>query len=214
MKNCQSCGNSFDSPDWRLKTCSEECSKKLRLSGLRRRRASKKIPLKRILCVVCNKEFIPSRKKTLCCSSDCSVKRKTHKTKEWNSLNSKRASLRKNYDLSLEDVENILQKQNYRCAVCEKILSKFFIDHNHKTGKVRGILCFNCNTALGKFEDNPELLAKAIIYLSKENQYEEEQETHARPEHAPIPGDISKKESFIKDSGHHPKATVLQSGTR
>ena len=39
------------------------------------------------------------------------------------------------------------------------------VDHNHKTGRVRGILCSFCNTALGKFDDSVGLLARAIEYL-------------------------------------------------
>lgn len=46
---------------------------------------------------------------------------------------------------------------NYRCTL--------ELDHDHKTGKFRGMLCRNCNTALGKFKDSPELLTKAIKYL-------------------------------------------------
>jgi len=58
------------------------------------------------------------------------------------------------------------------------------------------------------------LLDLAVYSLIAICLYEEEQETHARPTDHPIPGNISKKEGFIKDSGHHPEATVLQSGTR
>jgi hypothetical protein len=40
------------------------------------------------------------------------------------------------------------------------------VDHNHKTGRVRGLLCKRCNVAIGMLDDNPKLLARALEYLS------------------------------------------------
>lgn len=57
-----------------------------------------------------------------------------------------------------------------RCAICENELpeeaSKAHVDHCHKTNKIRGILCFNCNVGLGHFKDNPNYLERAINYLN------------------------------------------------
>jgi hypothetical protein len=54
------------------------------------------------------------------------------------------------------------------CAVCKKKTNKRLSgDHNHTTGKPRGLLCNNCNTGLGMFEDNPHLLEEAAAYLRK-----------------------------------------------
>jgi hypothetical protein len=73
------------------------------------------------------------------------------------------------------EYEELLKVQNGVCAICGRTetargqngeLKRLAVDHCHKTGKVRGLLCFNCNAALGKFKDSPVLLAKAITYLS------------------------------------------------
>lgn len=56
------------------------------------------------------------------------------------------------YDLSQQEFEVLLQKQNGRCALCER--DPLFIDHDHVTGVVRGILCPGCNTSLSRFEEH------------------------------------------------------------
>ncbi len=56
--------------------------------------------------------------------------------------------------------------QNNKCALCNKIpTSKLCLDHDHITGRIRGLLCRECNLGLGHFKDNIEVLAKAINYL-------------------------------------------------
>ena len=55
-----------------------------------------------------------------------------------------------------------------RCAICGTTKGRFHTDHNHKTGKVRGRLCLNCNNGLGRFKDDARLLQKALRYLKKE----------------------------------------------
>lgn len=89
----------------------------------------------------------------------------------------KRANvLRSNYGLTLDDYNRMLAEQNGVCAICKQPeratikgggLRPLAVDHCHKTGKVRGLLCMHCNQALGKFNDNPGILASAISYLLK-----------------------------------------------
>ena len=59
--------------------------------------------------------------------------------------------------------------QDGKCAICGKRdeLRRLALDHCHKTGKLRGLLCMQCNTGLGQFRDDTNLLQKAITYLSK-----------------------------------------------
>lgn len=75
------------------------------------------------------------------------------------------------YGITEEVLENIKQKQNNKCAICGKIINEFTkdfaIDHDHKTGKVRGLLCMNCNIGLGAFRDNKTIMRKAIDYLNR-----------------------------------------------
>lgn len=72
------------------------------------------------------------------------------------------------YGLTQEMFLDLLVKQEYKCAICLDSISDdrmTHVDHDHSTGQVRGLLCFYCNTGLGKFRDNPASLQRAIEYL-------------------------------------------------
>jgi len=72
----------------------------------------------------------------------------------------------KRYGLSKEEYTKLITINDGRCHICN-IPSKTYIDHCHKSNKVRGILCPKCNTALGFFDDNITILLTAINYLKK-----------------------------------------------
>ena len=84
-------------------------------------------------------------------------------------------NLNRKFNINLIDYNNLMVKQNNVCAVCQNpevakdhrtgLTRKLSVDHNHKTKKIRGLLCNNCNTALGKIKDDPKLLMKMINYL-------------------------------------------------
>ncbi len=85
---------------------------------------------------------------------------------------SRRSHLKRSFGMSLEEYEDKLKNQNNRCAICnsENSFDKWgvlAVDHDHKTGKIRDLLCFKCNTILGSVNDNPLILQKAINYLIK-----------------------------------------------
>jgi hypothetical protein len=82
------------------------------------------------------------------------------KNKERHNLSSKIGHYRRNFGISLEERNHILSQG---CQICTNVATH--IDHNHITGKVRGGLCNNCNTGLGMFNDNRNLLIKAAEYL-------------------------------------------------
>ena len=82
-------------------------------------------------------------------------------------------TLRENYDMSTEDYNKLLEKQNGCCAMCKttdsghNMTNHLLVDHDHITGKVRGLLCCNCNWLLGKAkaDEGNRLLLSALFYL-------------------------------------------------
>ena len=79
----------------------------------------------------------------------------------------------KTYGLTIEDYNSILTKQNYLCGICNTKLENnrlTHVDHNHITGKVRGILCHHCNILLGNARDDTNILRSAILYLKENNE--------------------------------------------
>ncbi len=79
---------------------------------------------------------------------------------------SENARLLRSYGISREEYNKMLAEQNEVCAICkQKDNKRLAVDHCHKTGKVRGLLCAKHNRALGAFNDDPSLLEAAIKYL-------------------------------------------------
>lgn len=80
--------------------------------------------------------------------------------------------LQRTYGLTPEDKSAMRAVQGDACAICQEPFDKNeragYVDHDHETGKVRGILCKYCNWGLGHFKDNPRLLDLAAIYLRSE----------------------------------------------
>lgn len=77
--------------------------------------------------------------------------------------------LMKEYNLSPRDYNLLVINQNGRCKICgahqSGLKEVLCVDHCHSTRRIRGLLCSECNTGLGKFKDSTELLNKAIMYL-------------------------------------------------
>lgn len=80
-------------------------------------------------------------------------------------------SIKTRFGITTKQYENMLHDQGYKCGICGKNQSlfkkRFSIDHNHETGKIRGLLCPQCNVALGLFKDNQEILISAAKYVTK-----------------------------------------------
>lgn len=77
--------------------------------------------------------------------------------------------LKTRYGITLDDYLKMQRKQKGLCAICYKTPKQngknLSVDHCHKTGRVRGLLCVDCNTSLGRMKDSPKLLRKAAKYL-------------------------------------------------
>lgn len=92
----------------------------------------------------------------------------------------KNATVRRSYGITLDELSELIEKQGCRCAICgEKFATEWHamgkgsvgksrrahVDHDHKSGIVRGVLCHHCNVGIGHFCDSTERLKSAIAYL-------------------------------------------------
>src|SRR5574341_2409650 len=105
------------------------------------------------LCVLCNRK---ADSKSLYCKY---CKSTLYRAKNY----------KHKYNIELDDYNRMFKKQKGRCAICgihqSKLKKRLSIDHNHKNGKVRGLLCDRCNFGIGIFHDRKTLLFSAIQYL-------------------------------------------------
>jgi hypothetical protein len=113
-------------------------------------------------CRHCGTEFTPKAPSHLYCGDRCSQRALTS------------AYLKRTYGITIETYEHMLEDQNHRCKICggegflmdrDRHKIKLVVDHCHVTGAVRGLLCHNCNRALGLLKDSKETLLSAIAYL-------------------------------------------------
>ena len=72
----------------------------------------------------------------------------------------------KQYGITPEEKQTVFEFQKGLCAICEAPLTRPNVDHDHRTGATRGLLCWRCNSALGKFQDKVERLQRAVEYLT------------------------------------------------
>ena len=112
-------------------------------------------------CRTCGETFSPIAPSHLHCSDDCALSAQTT------------AYLKRTYGITYDDYHSMLNAQNRYCKICggegfvmtghHKL--KLVVDHCHATGAVRGLLCHNCNRALGLLKDDVQTLNNAIAYL-------------------------------------------------
>lgn len=103
-------------------------------------------------------------------NKESKAKRKEYYDNPERKLKYRSLELKRAFGLTHEDYEKMLAEQNGVCKICKRYRTAsnknhMAIDHCHKTGKIRGILCNWCNRGLGVFEDNLEFLENAKIYL-------------------------------------------------
>ena len=79
------------------------------------------------------------------------------------------SKIKSRYGLTQERFLELLQSQDYACAICKERSYGLVVDHNHDTGEVRGLLCSYCNKLLGMARERPAVLHRASVYLVLNN---------------------------------------------
>lgn len=103
------------------------------------------------------------------------LERKRQAAKEWKNNNPDKVTNKRyksRYGITLTEYKLKLKEQNNKCLICnidekDSRSNKLVVDHDHKTGEVRGLLCHNCNCGLGHFKDSTQFMENAIEYLKK-----------------------------------------------
>ncbi len=90
------------------------------------------------------------------------LRRKNNGTSCYNRL----YQLKSRYGILEQEYNSLLFEQDHCCKICKKKDKKLCVDHDHKTGNIRGLLCRDCNSGLGMFKDNTEIMLQAIKYLN------------------------------------------------
>jgi hypothetical protein len=85
----------------------------------------------------------------------------------------RKLALSKNYGITEDEYKRLFDQQHGVCAICGRTETGkhgyLCVDHDHKTNKIRGLLCYRCNAALGQVNDNASILEKMIVYLAPED---------------------------------------------
>ncbi|MCR4285084.1 MAG: endonuclease VII domain-containing protein [archaeon] len=101
-----------------------------------------------------------------------SINKTQRKYVEKNKDKIRERNIKRSYDITLEDYNELFFNQHGCCAICGTHQIDFkrqlFLDHCHTTGKIRGLLCQHCNFILGQAKDSIIILQKAINYLNKD----------------------------------------------
>jgi hypothetical protein len=169
-KKCIICNKDFTAKG-NSKTCSKECGK---------------LNIKKTSKVYCSRQDVVARRKEQESSGKWSSTREKYhsnpenrqkKTDRLHTIDGQRKNRESNWkwrgikDMTVEKYNTMLSSQNNCCCICGRHMSEFkynlAVDHDHSTGRARGLLCNNCNNGLGRFQDDIDILASAISYLQQ-----------------------------------------------
>jgi len=75
--------------------------------------------------------------------------------------------LKVKYGIDLKKYYEMYEAQQGRCLVCDEWQERLFVDHDHKSEEIRGLLCNNCNMGIGLLKDNPTVLERAVAYIKR-----------------------------------------------
>ena len=143
-----------------------------------------------VVCKICKKEFLPKSSTQVMCGDrvkkeGCAYLNYLHwsQTKRDNFTDEQKEEFKKykvewhllrKYNLTVDEYYTKLTEQDFKCEICKKESlennhGKLYIDHNHTTGEVRGLLCHGCNAVLGLAKESEYILLESIKYLKKWN---------------------------------------------
>lgn len=123
-------------------------------------------------CVQCGETFTPTQTAQRYCSGQC-----------WNTSHRGEKTRTARFRIPPASYQRLLERQRYKCAICGALhesnerKDRLCVDHVHGTDRVRGLLCHRCNTAIGLFRDDRELLRRARIYLTRRGRRRWSEET-------------------------------------
>jgi predicted nucleic acid-binding Zn ribbon protein len=188
---CKGCSVKFLTTNLNKEFCTNEC----RWTYCNNQRETSKTQFRD--CVVCGKAFQPMQKTgpgRKWCSETCKHimngnPERLKKVALSNAVEIEQArdyrrkfALKRNFGLTLEQYEGMYLAQDGKCAICnqpetannnyDKVTRRLAVDHCHKTGKIRQLLCTLCNQGLGSFKDDPVLIQAAIEYLKSHSETE------------------------------------------
>lgn len=160
-RDCATCGSPFVPFRDSSRTCSESCYRTYVLRLGREDRAARRLDPTE--CVYCGVTYTPRLKtQTRCGSPKCAH---AHRR----AIDKHRAShLARKFGITPDEYDRMLEAQGNVCAICNAPCAtgrRLAVDHDHRTGAIRGLLCFRCNVVLGKFDDDLDLFASATTYL-------------------------------------------------
>ena len=127
-------------------------------------------------------KYTKDGRKSACkvCERKHAQKKRRENKNHWDTKDRKN-NLKKLYGMTVEEYDQMFEDQNGVCAICGQLETRIHIfnglpqrlaiDHNHETGKIRGLLCSKCNLILGQINDDGVWLINALQYLKK---YEEQ----------------------------------------
>ncbi len=123
-----------------------------------------------LTCYRCKKSFDRNSSEVYPFKGGGCICKRCHREKVWEEQQGLRT-----FGITQKDYKEMLFKQNHQCLICgkrheNKRHERLYVDHDHKTDKIRGLLCHDCNIGLGNFKDDKFLLQKAIDYLNQYHQ--------------------------------------------
>ncbi len=176
-KTCTACQISFVATRPFQKFCKDKC-RTVYWSKKQASQRPKGYQLTHKTCAFCQNLFTTHMKTQKFCNPSCRNRHAEQKPERKNGLNRKHNQLKsklKPFGFTVEDYESESWNQGHVCAICGQpetdthtgTLRRLAVDHDHKTGCYRGLLCGKCNKGIGLFKDNVALLKQAIQYLEK-----------------------------------------------